>query len=119
MYEIFERLCEQKGVTPYKVSKETGVSRTTLSEWKKGNYTPKRNKLELIADYFGVSVEYLMTGKQPSGYYLNNETARIAQKIFDDPDLRALFDASNDASPDDLKMAAELLKRLKGTNNDG
>lgn len=119
MYEIFEKLCADNDVTPYKVSQATGISRTTLSDWKKGKYTPKQDKLQLIADYFGVSVDYLMTGVQPNDYYINGETARIAQKIFDDPDLRALFDASADASPDDLKMAADLLKRLKRTNYDG
>ena len=60
MYEIFTQLCKQHGVTPYKVSKETGVSQPTLSEWKKGTYTPKQDKLQKIADYFGVTLDYLM-----------------------------------------------------------
>ena len=60
MYEIFAQLCKQHGVTPYKVSKETGVSQPTLSEWKKGTYTPKQDKLQKIADYFGVTLDYLM-----------------------------------------------------------
>ena len=60
MYEFFAQLCKQHGVTPYKVSKETGVSQPTLSEWKKGTYTPKQDKLQKIADYFGVTLDYLM-----------------------------------------------------------
>ena len=117
MYEIFEKLCEKHNVTPYKVSKETGISRSTLSEWKKGTYTPKNDKLQLIADYFGVTLEYLMTGNEPT-YYTSKETARYAQEIFENPDLRALFDAGFDSTPEDLKMATDLLKRLKGTNSD-
>ena len=119
MYEIFEKLCEQRNVTPYKVSKATGISRTTLSDWKSGKYQLKHEKLQKIADYFGVSVEYLTTGKQPSGYYLNDETAKIAQQIFENPNLRALFDVSADATPDDLKMVADFMMRLKRTNKDG
>lgn len=66
MYEIFERLLRQAGVTAYRVSKETGIGASTFSDWKKGRSTPKQEKLQKIADYFGVSVEYLMTGKNNS-----------------------------------------------------
>ncbi len=66
MYEIFSELLQQYGVTPYKISKETGVSQSTLSDWKRGVSTPKQDKLKKIADYFGVSLEYLMTGKEES-----------------------------------------------------
>ncbi|MGI5896095.1 MAG: helix-turn-helix domain-containing protein [Oscillospiraceae bacterium] len=60
MYEIFEQLLHQKNVTPYRVSKETGISTATLSDWKKGRSTPKMDKMQKIADYFGVSVDYLL-----------------------------------------------------------
>lgn len=62
-YEIFEKLCEKKGITAYRVSKETGVTTATLTSWKQGKYTPKREKLQKIADYFGVTVEYF-TGEE-------------------------------------------------------
>ena len=64
MYEIFEQLLSKYGVTAYKVAKETGITTATLSNWKQGKYTPKQDKLQKIADYFGVSLEYLMTGKE-------------------------------------------------------
>lgn len=63
MYRIFEQLMREKGVTAYRVYKETGISQTTLSDWKRGLYTPKQDKLQKIADYFDVSLEYLMTGQ--------------------------------------------------------
>ena len=50
MYEIFQRLLDEKGITAYKVAKETGISTATLSSWKKGRYTPKKEKLQKIAD---------------------------------------------------------------------
>lgn len=65
MYKIFEELCEKNGVKPYKVSKETGIATSTLSDWKTGKSTPKQDKLQLIADYFKVSVDYLINGKEP------------------------------------------------------
>lgn len=64
MYEIFVQLLHEYGVTPYKVSKETGISQTTFSNWKSGRSIPKAESMQKIADYFGVSLEYLLTGKK-------------------------------------------------------
>lgn len=64
MYEIFQELLSRDGVKPYDVSKATGISTSTLTDWKMGRSTPKQGKLQKIADYFGVSVEYLITGKE-------------------------------------------------------
>lgn len=60
MYSIFEELLKEHGVTAYKVSKATGITTSTLTAWKKGDYTPKADKLQKIADYFGVTLAYLM-----------------------------------------------------------
>lgn len=116
MYSIFEQLCKEKGVTAYKVCKETGLTTATISNWKAGRYTPKQEKMQKIADYFGVSLEYLMTGKTKEvdeKYYLNEETAQMAQTLFENKELRVLFDAAKDASPEDLKTTYDMLMALK------
>ena len=116
MYEIFSKLLQIHGVTAYKVSKETGVSQSSLSDWKLGKITPKTDTLKKIADYFGVSVDYLMTGEEKEGgekYYLNDETADIAQKIFENKELKVLFDAAQDAQPEDLGTVYQMLLALK------
>lgn len=64
VYKRFDELREAKGVTVYAVSKATGITTTTFTNWKKGKYTPKRDKMELISQYFNVSVDYLMNGKE-------------------------------------------------------
>lgn len=116
MYEIFSKLLQEFNVTPYKVSKETGVSQSTLSDWKRGISTPKQDKLQKIADYFNVSLEYLMTGEEKEGgetYYLNDETRKVAQDIFENKELRMLFDAARDAEPEDLEAVHTMLLALK------
>jgi len=112
-YDVFKDLCKKKGVTPAEVSRATGVATSTLTEWKKGRYVPKADKLAKIADYFNVSVEYLMTGEAHDGYYVNPETAEVAQKIFENKELRLLFDAAQDASPEDLLTVHQMLLALK------
>lgn len=64
MYEIFVKLLEKYGVTAYKVSKATGIGGSTFTDWKNGRSIPKQDKLQKIADYFGVTIDYLMTGKE-------------------------------------------------------
>lgn len=70
MYERFMQLLQEKNITAYRVSKETGVTQTTLSDWKTGRGTPKTATLQKIADYFSVSLDWL-TGK--SKYRNENE----------------------------------------------
>ena len=60
MYKKFEKLLAEKNVTAYQVSQATGIASATLSEWKKGTYTPKADKLLKLAEYFGVSIEYFL-----------------------------------------------------------
>lgn len=55
-YNTFMKLCAGHNVTPYRVAKETGIAQTTFSGWKKGEYTPKIDKLCKIANYFDVPV---------------------------------------------------------------
>ena len=116
MYSIFEQLLQKYGVSTYKVSKDTGIAQSVCSAWKNGISTPKQDKIQKIADYFNVSVDYLMTGKEKEGgekYYINDETASIAQEIFDNKELRLLFDAAKDAQPDDLQTVHQMLLALR------
>lgn len=82
MYKIFEELCVKNGVTPYKVSKATGIATSTLSDWKNGISTPKQDKLKKIADYFKVSLDYILTGKEPQVDYLySDENAEFLVEV--------------------------------------
>lgn len=64
MYEIFAKLLKERGVTPYQVHKATGVAQSSLSDWKHGKSKPKYEKMRAIADYFGVSVDFLLGNEQ-------------------------------------------------------
>ena len=49
----------------------------------------------------------------PAGYYLDPETAEIAQEIYEDKELRALFDAARDISPEDMKTLYSVALAMK------
>lgn len=63
MYEIYQRLLDEKGLKNADVARATGISNMTLSDWKRGKSVPKADKMKKIAKYLNVSVDYLMTGK--------------------------------------------------------
>ena len=60
LYEKFEALIKDRGITPYRVSKDTGIPTSTLSDWKNGRSIPKADKLKILADYFGVDIKDLL-----------------------------------------------------------
>ena len=122
MYENYVKIRDSKGMKDSDVEKGTGIRSSVFSDWKKGRYKLKYDKLLRIAEFLGVTTDQLtgvQTDAQPGGYYVNEDTARTAQQIFGDPYLRILFDAAQDSRPEDLQMAADLLRRLKKTNPDG
>lgn len=56
---IFQIL-DEKGITAYKMAKDIGMSTARLSNWKQGKSTPSAEALAQIADYLGVSTDYLL-----------------------------------------------------------
>ena len=117
MYEIYQKLLDSRNLKNADISRATGISNMTLSDWKRGKSTPKQDKLQKIADYFGVSIEYLMTGKEPTidsstqGYYIDEETARTAQEIYNNDKI--LFDVYNTVDKERLVDFAKKLAELR------
>lgn len=60
MYEKFVELLAKHNKTAYQVSKDTGIGENVFSYWKSGRSKPKVDKLKILADYFGVSIEYFL-----------------------------------------------------------
>ena len=119
-YETIKKLCKENGVTVTGVEKELGFSRGSLC--KVNTNKPSMEKVQKLAAYFNVSVESLLGEDDGSGYYLNEETAKAAQEIFENKELRMLFDAARDADAEDLKalhsMALALKRKERGYVDD-
>lgn len=132
MYEIFEQLLKKYGITTYQVAKATGISTASFTGWKQGKWNFKQDKLQKIADYFGVTVDYLMTGKEEIKEKAPELTARDERDISKDIErIMSKLSAGEDgpASYDGQELdpeAAELfrdeleiaLRRLKIINKE-
>lgn len=61
-YDQYCFLCHQKGVSPSKAALEMGIAKSTVSVWKNRGTAPQAAQLQKIAEYFGVSTDYLLNG---------------------------------------------------------
>nr|DAF99186.1 MAG TPA: Repressor protein CI [Podoviridae sp. ctW0z17]DAP60210.1 MAG TPA: Repressor protein CI [Caudoviricetes sp.] len=105
----------------YKLSQKdlaliAGVTDKAVSTWESGAKEPRMGAIQKIADHFGLKKSNLiedngLTEKQ--GYYIDPEAAKMAQELYENPGMRILFDAAKNVSPEDLKVAAELISRMK------
>lgn len=100
MYSRFEQLLQKNNVTAYRVSKETGIAQATFSAWKFGKSAPKLEKLQKIADYFGVPIEYF-TGEE--------QTAPEEREPSENEELFRIFSSLPE---DQQKSIADLIRSL-------
>ncbi len=66
-YDNYLKVLNRLGLTNYRVSKDTGVSQSVFSKWKSGFGVPGTSSLQKIAEYLGVSVDYLLGNEAEDG----------------------------------------------------
>lgn len=121
--EILKSRRLELGLSMKELADKVGVNEATISRWESGNIANmKRDKIVLLAKALNISPAVIMEWEEPSqtkAYYLNEETAEIAQELFENPNYRMLFDAARGADPESMKLAADMLMKMKKTNPDG
>lgn len=80
-YKRFEELLKLNNTTVYRVSKATGISASTFTDWKNGRSVPKADKMKRIADYFGVSLDSLLGSRVGRESELAGYTSVKAKKM--------------------------------------
>jgi transcriptional regulator with XRE-family HTH domain len=98
------------------LAKYLGSSTGLVSAWCNGDKMPRMDKIQSICNWLHIELSDLLEDRsrqQEEGYYLNEETKRIAQAIYDNPDMRSLFDMSSKMTPERLKAHLEFMKRLQ------
>ena len=84
-YARFLSLLSEKNISPYRVSKDTGIATATLSDWKLGKSMPKSDKIEVISKYLNVSSDYIVYGNEDK--YLDGD-ASLDVRISEDFELK-------------------------------
>ena len=95
-----------------------GVTQATVSNWCNGLKMPRMSKIDLICKFLEINRSDLMNDQHPE-YYINRETAALAQELFENEDQRILMDASRGLKPEKLQLLAKLAKEMQDTNPNG
>lgn len=103
-YEIFEKTCRKNGISPTATLKKLKISTSKLTAWKNGSM-PNSEFLIPISEFLGVSIDYLLTGKE----YSTNELDEIETKLISD--FRSLSQQGQDYIRQQMFIAREVYKK--------
>lgn len=108
------KLLADNDMTQADLANMLGVSESTVGKWILKKAFPRMSIIEKLSVIFNRPKAYFYDDNEDrQTYYLNPETAQLAQEIHDNPDLRILMDASRKLSPDDIKFVVDLVSRMK------
>ena len=125
--ERIKQLANDRGISLPALEAELGFGNSTIVKWDKS--TPNADKLNAVAKYFGVSMDYLLNGTEctsedekenklsehmTQGYYLSEDTKNMAQFLYDNPEYKVLFDASRKVKKEDIQFVKEMIDRMNG-----
>lgn len=110
MANNIKRQMELNGKTAKEICDALRISPSTFSDWVNGRNYPRIDKIEMLANYFGISKSDLV---EEESYYINSGAAEMAQAIFERNDLRILFDATRDLTEEDIAIVTDIVKRLR------
>ena len=113
-YDLYCELCKRKGVTPTRAAIEMGLSKSTPTAWKKQGITPQAAQLQKIADYFGVSVDYLCGKKEKPLVNDDEELTEYLEQLRTRPELKMMFQLTKDASKEDVEKAVKVIEAMLG-----
>ena len=104
LYENIKTICDEKGISVNKLEKDLKLPRSSIMKYNAS--IPSVEKIRLISEYLGTSIDAIVHADGQSDWYIDPATAKMAQEVFADPDTRMLFDAARDAKPEDIRLAA-------------
>ena len=107
-----------KGIGNKTLAEKSGLPLGTLNKIIYGDTkSPTLDNMQAIAQALGCTLDDFVDtdpkNGQPGGYYLDAETAALAQEAYEDPDLRVLLKAKEDLSAEDLNVVINMIKALK------
>ena len=120
--KIFE-LLKQNNLTAKQVSKDTGISASNFTEWKKGRNEPGIQTIKILADYFNVSADYLLepdtgdvvsSGSNNNIQNGNNNNIEITTCDYDINEKKLIEKFRELDYDEQIQLMAEVIERVKG-----
>ena len=119
MAKNIKRLMELRGKDRNDVCKDLGFKYTTFTDWINAKTFPRIDKIEMMANYFGVSKADLVEEPvEAEPYYINDDARELAQFLFENPEYKVLFDASRKVKKEDIAFVKQMIDRMRGDGYD-
>ena len=112
--ENLRRFIQQKGLNQNEICDDLNISYSTFSDWCRGKAYPRIDKIDMLADYFGITRAELVERRDSSKsqYYYDSEVESIARELHQNPQARMLFMASRKLSAKDMATVKALVDHL-------
>lgn len=107
------RIMSERDLKQVEVAEAIGVSPQTFNTWISGKAIPRMGKVQLLADYFGITKSFLMDEQGEVDEH-NDLMAALERAFNDRPEMRALFSVANKATAEDIEKTIKILETLKG-----
>ena len=119
MAKNIKRLMDLRGKDRNDVCKDLGFKYTTFTDWINAKTYPRIDKIEMMANYFGVSKADLVEEPvEAEPYYINDDARELAQFLFENPEYKVLFDASRKVKKEDIAFVKQMIDRMRGDGYD-
>ena len=119
MAKNIKRLMELRGKDRNDVCKDLGFKYTTFTDWINAKTYPRIDKIEMMANYFGVSKADLVEEPvEAEPYYINDDARELAPFLFENPEYKVLFDASRKVKKSDIEFVKQMIDRMRGDGYD-
>ena len=118
LYARIENMCKSAGTNITTMCRESGVPRSALSDYKAGRIKSlSADKLSKIANYFGVSIDYLLGNTEQKEKPLVNEDEELTEyldELKNRPEMKMLFSLAKGATKEDVEKAVKRIEKLLG-----
>lgn len=114
--ELSERLKElrmKRGLSQYELAKKLGVSKSTISMIEVGSRQPSIEMMEMLCDFFNVSMDFLRGKENVSLYLIDPDVADIAARLSEDKELYALIERTLNGSSDKRDKLLQMAKLME------
>lgn len=107
-----KELRKAKGLSQAVLAERLGMSKSTIGMYETGDIKPSVDVIEALAEFFNVNKGYLMGEEDYGLYYMDPAVVAMARELYERPEMRVLFDASRNASREDIETVASILEKM-------
>jgi len=104
--QTLQQLMDRDGLTNYQLAKALECHQTSVKNWLGGS-KPQKLMLKKIADYFGVTTDYLLTGEQKE-----KAPAETGERAIDDFTY-AMYNETKDLPPEKKQMLLDMARFMR------